>query len=114
MTVPTVVTRRYHALILIERDLQVTNLTTRETKYAVYLHGFKNAPIQRVRLAHCDFEGVQKENVIEVQDISCNDVQINGKVVSSGVDGFRRNCIETYARVQRRVASDRQREGYAV
>jgi hypothetical protein len=85
MTVPTVVTRRYHALILIVRDLQVTNLTTREAKYAVYLRGFKNAPIQRVRLAHRDFEGVQKENVIEdVQDISFNDVQINGKVVSSG------------------------------
>jgi polygalacturonase len=66
------------------RDVQVTNLTTREAKYAVYLRGFKNAPIQRVRLAHCDFEGVQKGNVIEdVQDISFKDVRINGKVVSS-------------------------------
>ena len=66
------------------RDVQINNLKTREAKYAVYLRGFKNAPIQGVRLSECDFEGVQNENVIEdVRDISFKDVRINGKAVSS-------------------------------
>ena len=64
------------------RDVEIKNLTTRAAKYAVYLRGFKNAPIERVRLMDCDFEGVQEKSVIEdVNDISFNDVRINGKPV---------------------------------
>lgn len=66
------------------RDVQIENLTTHEAKYAVYLRGFDNAPIEGVSLKGCDFEGVQDANVIEhVKDIAFRDVKINGKTVSS-------------------------------
>jgi polygalacturonase len=67
----------------IVREVQVQNLTTRGAKYALYLRGFAHAPIERVTLANCDFEGVQNANVIEdVKNISFNNVRINGKLVS--------------------------------
>jgi len=67
----------------IVRNVQVQNLTTHEAKYAVYLRGFKHAPIEQVALSNCDFEGVQNPNVIEdVKNISFSDVRINGKFVS--------------------------------
>jgi len=66
------------------RNVQINNLTTHEAKYAVYLRGFDNAPIEGVSLKDCNFEGVQNPNVIEhVKDISFSDVKINGKTVSS-------------------------------
>ena len=64
------------------RDVQVQNLTVREAKYALYMRGFKQAPIERVLLSDCNFEGVQNPNVIEdVKNISFDNVRINGKLV---------------------------------
>ena len=67
----------------IVRDVEVQNLTIREAKYALYMRGFKQAPIERVTLSDCNFEGVQNPNVIEdVKNISFDNVRINGKPVS--------------------------------
>jgi hypothetical protein len=66
------------------RDVEVKNLTTQKAKYALYLRGFSNAPITGVRLSDCDFEGVEKQNVVEnVKDVSLDDVRINGTRVNS-------------------------------
>ncbi len=66
------------------RDVEVNNLTIRRAEYAVYLRGFKDAPIEGVRITDCDFEGVLKASVMEnVQDISLRHVRINGRQVSS-------------------------------
>jgi polygalacturonase len=66
------------------RDVEVNNLTIRRAEYALYLRGFKDAPIEGVRITDCDFEGVQKASVMEnVQDISLRHVRINGRQVSS-------------------------------
>lgn len=59
------------------------NLTVREAKYALYLRGFKQAPIEPVKLSDCDFAGVQSPSVIEdVKNIFFDNVRINGKLVS--------------------------------
>ena len=66
------------------RDVQIRNLTTRKAKYALYLRGFSNAPITDVRLADCDFEGVEKKCVVEnVKHVSFYHVRINGTQVHS-------------------------------
>jgi polygalacturonase len=64
------------------RNLSVENLTTKKAKYALYLRGFEKAPIDDVKVVNCDFEGVEKNNVIEhVNNLSFRDVKINGKAV---------------------------------
>ena len=72
------------------RDVEVNNLTIRRAEYAVYLRGFKDAPIEGVRITDCDFEGVLKASVMEnVQDISLRHVRINGRQVSSPLSAGR-------------------------
>jgi hypothetical protein len=62
------------------RDVSIKNLITRKSRYALYLRGFKNAPITDVSLSDCNFSGVSQPNVLEnVENIRLRDVRINGK-----------------------------------
>ena len=64
----------------IARNIDIRSMRVGKTKYALYLRGFKNAPIQDLRLTDCDFENVESPNVVEnVEDLSLNNVRINGK-----------------------------------
>lgn len=68
----------------IVRNVDIRSLSAQKVKYALYLRGFKNAPIQNVQLTDCDFESAADPNVIEnVQDLSLHNVRINGKLVDS-------------------------------
>ena len=65
------------------RNVEIRNMNVREAKYALYLRGFKNAPIDKIQLANCDFQDVAQPNVLEnVEDISLKNVRINGKVAT--------------------------------
>ena len=65
----------------IVRDVRVHNVRSRKSKYALYLRGFKNAPITNILLEDCAFDNVAKENVLEnVQNLTLRNVRINGKV----------------------------------
>jgi hypothetical protein len=65
------------------RNVDLRNLTMKRAQYALYLRGFKNAPIGAVRLTDCDLRGVEKPNVLEnVKGLALNNVHINGKLVS--------------------------------
>jgi len=64
------------------RNVSVTNLKTQKAKYAVYLRGFKNDPIEGISLADCDFEGVAQGSVVEnVTNVSLQNVRVNGAKV---------------------------------
>jgi polygalacturonase len=66
----------------IVRNVDVRSLNLSKAKYALYLRGFKNAPIQDVRISDSNFENVASPNVIEnVQSLSLSNVRINGKLV---------------------------------
>jgi hypothetical protein len=66
----------------IARNIEVRNLQTKKAKYALYLRGFKDAPIGNVRVMDCDFEGVEKPDVIEnVEKLLLAKVKENGKIV---------------------------------
>ena len=65
------------------RNVDLRNLTTKKAQYALYLRGFKNAPIGDVHLIDCNLQGVEKPNVLEnVKGLRLRNVRINGKVVS--------------------------------
>jgi polygalacturonase len=65
------------------RNVDLRNLTTKKAQYALYLRGFKNAPIGEVRLVDCNLQGVEKPNVLEnVNGLRLSNVHVNGKLVS--------------------------------
>ena len=64
----------------IVRNVDVRNLRSSKSKYALYLRGFKNAPITDIRLEHCTFDGVAQPNLVEnVERLVFHDVRINGQ-----------------------------------
>jgi polygalacturonase len=64
------------------RNVDIRKLTANKAQYALYLRGFKNAPIENVRVADCELNGVEKPDVIEnVKDLVLHNVRINGKLV---------------------------------
>ena len=66
----------------VARNVDVRNLTANKAQYALYLRGFKNAPIENVRLSDCDLKGVEKQSVVEnVKGLSYKNVRINGNLV---------------------------------
>jgi len=66
----------------IARNVDISKVTLNKAQYALYLRGFKNAPIENIRLSDCDFKGVEKSNVIEnVINLELNNVKVNGKAL---------------------------------
>ncbi len=62
------------------RNVQLSNVTSRKSKYGLYLRGFANAPIYDIKLVNCSFDNVAKGNVLEhVQGLQLTNVRINGK-----------------------------------
>ena len=62
------------------RNVVVENVSSGKSKYALYLRGFKNAPITGVRLSNCTFNNVAQPNVIEnVEGLELTGVKRNGQ-----------------------------------
>lgn len=63
------------------RNVVIRNMKMRKAEYALYLRGFKTAPIRDVVIQDCDFGGVAKPNLLEnAEGISMRNVKINGRV----------------------------------
>ena len=63
----------------VARDIVMRNVTSRHSKYGVNLRGFSDAPIERVRIVDCRFDGVQSGNVIEnVNGLEAPGTTVNG------------------------------------
>ncbi len=66
----------------VARNVNITNLTTQKSEYALYFRGFKAAPIQGIHLTDCQFKGVAKPNVLEnINGLELTNVSVNGKTV---------------------------------
>ena len=64
------------------RNLEVRNLKARKAQYALYLRGFKSAPIDGVRVVDCEFNEVSKPDVVEnVSGLAFHNVKENGKLI---------------------------------
>jgi len=65
------------------RDIEMRDVTCSKSRYGWTLVGYRDAPIQSVRLIHCAFDGVKDANVSEhVEGLELQKVSINGKTVS--------------------------------
>jgi polygalacturonase len=64
------------------RNIVLEGVVSRKSRRALYLRGFRSAPITAVRLAHCNFEHVAEADVVEnVQGLTFDDVKRNGKAM---------------------------------
>ena len=63
----------------IVRDVELRRVTSRKSKYALFLKGYGNAPIHDVRLIDCTLDGVQSPDVTEnVDGLALTNVRVNG------------------------------------
>jgi polygalacturonase len=70
----------------IVRNVEVRNVTSRKSQYALLLRGYTHDPITGVRIVDCQFDGVAKPDLLEnVKGIELSNVKINGKVVNETI-----------------------------
>jgi polygalacturonase len=64
------------------RDIEMRNVTSRKSKYALYLRGYASTPIRDVRLEACTFDNVAQPDVIEnVEGLRLTAVKVNGSLI---------------------------------
>jgi polygalacturonase len=66
------------------RDVEMRNVTSRKSNYALYLRGLEKGVIADVRIIDCTFDDVAKPNVVErVERLTIRNTRINGQLVST-------------------------------
>lgn len=64
------------------RNINIENVTSQKSKYAVWIKAFKNSTLKNVKIENCSFENVEQPNFIEnVENLKFKNVTVNGKVV---------------------------------
>jgi len=64
------------------KNVVVERVISQKSKRALYLRGYPDAPLSGVRIAHCSFNNVAENDVIEnVKGLDLQDVKRNGKDV---------------------------------
>jgi len=68
------------------RDIEVRNVTSQKSNYALLLRGYARTPVTNVRLQDCRFENVAREDLLEnVKDIVFRNVSVNGRELNQSV-----------------------------
>jgi polygalacturonase len=68
------------------RNIEVRNVTSSKSQYALYLRGFPRAVIHDVRLTDCTFQNVAKPDVLEnVKDVVLRNVKVNGSAINQSI-----------------------------
>ena len=63
------------------RDIYVSNVASRKSRYAIYLAGYERSPVANFNLDNCRFDGVQDGNMLRhYTDLNMQDVYINGQL----------------------------------
>ncbi len=66
------------------RNINMENVTSRKSQYALFLRGFDDAPITDVRLKNCTLDNVTKPDIISnVKNLVMENVKINGKLATA-------------------------------
>jgi polygalacturonase len=66
------------------RSIFLENVTSKKSRYALFIRGYDRSPITDVHLTNCIFEGVEKPNLlVGVEDLVLESVTMNGEQVRS-------------------------------
>ncbi len=70
------------------RDIHLENVTSRKSKYGLFIRAYERAPITGIHLKDCTFDNVEKPNVLEgVEGLVLDNVKINGAQVQQATAG---------------------------
>jgi len=62
------------------RNIDIRDVTSKKSKYALNVRGFANAPIREIHLERCTLDNVASEDVVEfVEGLTMAGVTVNGK-----------------------------------
>jgi polygalacturonase len=63
------------------RDVDVREVTSKKSRYALLLKGYARSPISDIRISDCTFDGVEQSDVAQsVRDVVLANVRVNGFV----------------------------------
>jgi polygalacturonase len=63
------------------RNIDIRDVTSKKSKYALQLRGFPDAPMNNVHFERCTFDNVANPDVVEnVKGLTQTEVKVNGKV----------------------------------
>ena len=63
------------------RNIYLSNVNSRKSKYAILLKGYERSPISNLMLENCTFSGVDNGNLLNhYVNLTMNNVYINGKL----------------------------------
>jgi polygalacturonase len=66
------------------RNINMENITSKKSKYVLFLKGYERSPITDVRLKNCTFDNVESPDIIDnVRNLGLENVKINGKLAST-------------------------------
>ena len=68
----------------VARNIEMRNVVSKKSRFALNLRGLPNAPIENVRIEDCTFDNVEKGNIVEhVKGLTLKNVRVNGERASS-------------------------------
>ena len=63
------------------RDIDVRNVTSGKSQYALLLRGYAHTPVRDIRVTDCAFDNVAKDDVVEgVTGLTLKNVRVNGRL----------------------------------
>jgi polygalacturonase len=63
-------------------NIYVANVSSKKSKYGLFLHGYANDPIRGLMAVNCQFNGASQGNYLEnVSSVNFRDVTVNGQAV---------------------------------
>jgi polygalacturonase len=63
------------------REVDVRDVTSRKSKYAFLLRGYRRSPVSDITVTDCTFDGVENDDVLdEVRDLQLTNVRVNGRL----------------------------------
>ena len=72
------------AFVPVVRDVEMKNVSSRKSEYALYIRNIDKGTISDVRIIDCNFEQVAKPSVVErVEGLVVRNTKINGKLVNA-------------------------------
>ncbi len=65
------------------RNIEMVNVTSEKSRFALYLRGYQRSPIRNIRLKQCSFHNVAERDVVEnVHELHFDSVRVNGRKVA--------------------------------
>jgi hypothetical protein len=62
------------------RNIDIRDVTSRKSKYALQLRGFPDAPMNNIHFERCTFDNVANPDIVEnVKGLTETEVKVNGK-----------------------------------